>query len=364
MKKFKTAKIYGKFYSPEVLLSYNRPFMMSVGSRSIGKSTGWQIALLKSYLKTGTLFIYLRRTDKELYATAPTYFDDGVSILKEQEHSIFDFKYEHQLYWIQRSEGDDWEVCGVAVPLNLQHQIKSSKTTYLHRVGWILYDEFILEDSRLYLGSRDSLTSEYDKLMSLYKTVDRGIGRAFRNETRVICLGNNYSYFNPIYIGLGVDEYIRTDSSYIAPSGKLWVLEQTSEVEATRDIKSSWAYQLSGESQGASDYDNTAREAHGCFVERMTGPKQFMFNVKFSGHVMGIYRMQGEGLLYICDRPGTGRTISLTAGDQNKIDYMLAVSSSQNEWMKIIRAYYMNGKIRFQTNKCKYDIVNYFKLTP
>lgn len=364
MKKFKKAKIYGKFYSPEVLLSYNRPFMMSVGSRSIGKSTGWQIMLLKNYLKTGKLFIYLRRTDKELYATAPTYFDDGVSIIKEQEGSIFDFKYDKQLYWIQRKEGDEWEVCGVAVPLNLQHQIKSSKTTYLHRVGWILYDEFILEDSRLYLGNKESMTSEFDKLMSLYKTVDRGIGKAFRNETKVICLGNNYSYFNPIYIGLGVDRYIRTDSSYIAPEGELWCLEQTTEVEATKDIKTSWAYRLSGEQQGASDYDNTAKEAHGCFVERMTGPMQIMFNVKFAGHCMGVYKMQNEGVLYICDKPGSCKTLCLTVGDQNQVDYMLAVKSGDSEWMKVIKTYFMNGRIRFQTNKCKFDIVNYFKLTP
>ena len=364
MAKQTKGKIYGKFYSPEKLLSYGRPFMMSVGSRSIGKSTGWQIELLSDYLKYKHLFVYLRRTDKELYATAPTYFDDGVAIMKKNRRKIFDFKYDKQLYWIRRTEDSEWEVCGLAIPLNLQHQIKSSKTTFLHHVWWILYDEFILEDSNLYLGNKQSLRSEFDKLMSLYKTIDRGIGRAFRNETRVICLGNNYSYFNPIYIGLGVDEYIRTDSKYIAPKDKLWVLEQTGGVEATSDIKTSYGYLLSGEDQGGSDYDNIPKEAKGCFVEKITEPMNFMFNLKFCGHGMGVYKLQRENIIYICEKTGTGKTLSLTCGDQNKIDYMLAVTAGQSEWMKVLKMYYMNGSLRFQTNKCKYDICNYFMLTP
>lgn len=268
---FKNAKIYGKFYSPEQLLSYNRPFMLSVGGRSIGKSTGWQLHLLNDFIDNGHLFIYLRRTDKELYASVTDYFEDGVTILK-QMGKIYDFAYKKQLYYIKRTEESEWEVCGVAVALNLQHQIKSAKTKYFHQVWWILYEEFILEDSRLYLGDKENLRAEYDKLMSLYKTVDRGIGKAYRNECRIICLGNNYSYFNPIYIGLGVDAYIRTDSKFIAPKGRLWCLEQTTTVEATKDINKSWAYQLSGEVQAKADYSNEAKEAHGCFVEKINKP--------------------------------------------------------------------------------------------
>ena len=83
----KKKDVYGKFYNPTRLLSYNKVLNFSIGSRSIGKSTGFAIFLLREFIEHGRQFIYCRRTMDETQLTAPTYFERNG--LRFEDNTIF-----------------------------------------------------------------------------------------------------------------------------------------------------------------------------------------------------------------------------------------------------------------------------------
>ena len=80
--------IFGKFYSPTKALSYHRPWILSIGTRSIGKSTGWLIKAIGNWCETGQKFIYVRRTDDEIKITAKTACNNAVDILHQNGYNI------------------------------------------------------------------------------------------------------------------------------------------------------------------------------------------------------------------------------------------------------------------------------------
>lgn len=357
----KNAKIFGKFYSPERVLSYGRPWIFSVGSRSIGKSTGFAIYMLDRYLKKGDKFIYVRRTEDEVMNTCRSFFASAVIIMKDNGREISDFKYDRGDYYIMRKEGGEWEQCGTCVPLSQEQKYKS---TNFPDYKVILYDEFISRDPNRYLGSQKNPLFEYDCAMSLYQTVDRGIGQSFQNETIFIFTANNSSYYNPIFMALGIDEYIRTDTKICAPKGKLWIVEQTVSVEGTKDIKNSYGYQLSDEKNRNYAYENVGFDAKMNFVERINKPMRALMNIKYNGHRMGVYSVEEDGIVYVCNRVNPGVTLALTAGDQDKVNYLMATQYRQTYFMQMLHDAYYRGLVRFETNKCRYEVANYFMLTP
>lgn len=357
----KNAKVYGKFYSPERVLSYNRPWIFSVGSRSIGKSTGFAIYMLKRYLKEGSKFIYVRRTEDETLNTCRTFFDNAVSILKSFGEPIEDFKYEKRDYWIKMKGDEKFVKCGTIIPLSQEQKYKSAN---YQDYNTILYDEFISRDPNKYLGNKDNPTYEYDCCLSLYQTVDRGIGASFQNKTIFIFTANNSSYFNPLFMALGIDEYIRTDTKICAPKNKLWIVEQTVSVEGTKDIQDSYGYQLSDEKNKDYAYENIGFDARMNFVEKINCPMQPLANFQYAGHKMGVYAIPELGVMYVCNKVNNFPTLALTCGDQDKINYMMATSYRDSYVMKTLRENYMRGNVRFENNKCKYEIANYFMLTP
>lgn len=191
-------KYSGAFYSPKRSLTYGRPVMICCGSRSIGKSTGWAMFLILSYLVYGRKWIYVRRTKDETDLTAGSFFDNASNIIK----SFGDFKdfsgveYKGGEFYIVSDAGEKIR-SGISIPLSLEHKYKSSN---LSEYFSILYDEFIPKFDTDYLGSKETPDKEYRKLLSLYQTVDRGIGTAYRNETCIILLGNTATIYNPILI--------------------------------------------------------------------------------------------------------------------------------------------------------------------
>lgn len=357
----KNAKVYGKFYSPERVLSYGRPWIFSVGSRSIGKSTGFAIYMLKRFLKDGSKFIYVRRTEDETMNTCRSFFDNAIQILRANGEKIEDFKYDSRFYYIKMNGEEKYKECGTIIPLSQEQKYKSGN---YQDYNTILYDEFISRDPNRYLGNKNNPEYEYDCCLSLYQSVDRGIGMSYQNKTTFIFTANNSSYYNPLFMALGIDEYLRTDTKICAPKGKLWIVEQTVAVEGTKTIKDSYGYQLSNEKNKDYAYENIGFDTYMNFVEKINKPMFAIANLKYNGHVMGVYTIDEDGIVYVCNKPCGLRTLALTCGDQDKVNYMLADRYRDSYVMTTLRDAYYRGMVRFETNKCKYEIANYFMLTP
>lgn len=357
----RNAKIFGKFYSPEEVLSYNRPWNFILASRSVGKSTAFACWLIIQYLKYGKKFIYLRRTEKEVQSTCKTFFKSCIPILNRNGYKVAEFKFDRGAYYVKRVGSEEFEQCGLIMDLKHEQQYKSGNySDYWH----LIYDEFIARDKTLYLGRQGSY-AEYDALLSLYQTIDRGIDHPFRNETRFFMLGNNSSYYNPIFVKLGIDELINSSIRILAPKDKMWIVEQLDEVEATKEIKNSWAYQLSDETNRKYAYENNNAgfdKIKEGFVDKINKPKKPICNIALNGNVYGVFYIEQDDLVYISRKKTTIHGAYSLTNEDHKVNYTLAHSYKSKPALKTLFECYTRGDVRFETNKIYFEIRDYFKL--
>lgn len=355
LKRFRKSDLYGVFYNPIKVLSYGKFIIFSIGSRSIGKSTGWAIFLLTEFIDKGRQFIYVRRTQDETQLTAPTYFDNAANILIENGAPIKEVVYKGGVYFV------DGKVAGYAIPLSLQQKYKSSNYS---DVWYILYDEFMVMPGSTsgYLGGRTNSSAEVDAMSSLYQTVDRGIGRASRNETKIIFVGNAGAYFNPFFINYHIDRYLRPDTKYLSPKNDIYVLEQTSETGATKTIKESNGYKMSTEKTRQYAYENKYADlGASAFIEKFEGRKLPLCNFSYEGDLYGLYRCNEAGFLYVCHKTCDGRqTIALTTADHDP-NYLMINTWHGHPITKLLKEMYDMGCVRFSDHKCKMVIDFYLR---
>ena len=339
--------VYGKFYNPNIILSYGKVLNFTIGSRSIGKSTGWALFLLLEWINKGRQFIYVRRTMDETQLTAPTYFDNAVNILQDKGYDITEFYYKGGQYFL------NGELCGYAIPLSLQQKYKSSNYS---AVWWILYDEFmVMPGGSRYLGGSNNAIYEVEAMTSLFQTVDRGIGRAFRDECRIIFVGNAGTFFNPFFINYGVDRYLRPDTKYLSPKQGIYVLELTKETEATKEIKNSNGYKMSTEKTKAYAYENQYADisATDFIVKEPKGTHNMLCNFVYDGQIYGLYSYAEEGFLYVNHKECLGKpTLALTTAD-HKPNYLMIKTYHNHPLTQLLKQMYDVGSIRFADYKCK-----------
>lgn len=359
------ASLYGKFWSPHKLLSYGRTMMISVGSRSIGKSTGIEIFFLKDFIDNGHEFVYTRRTKDELQETCKTFGEGGVDILKDNGYKIAEYRYDGGEYQIKMEGEKEFKTCGYAIPLSQQYKFKSG---HYYNVYNLLYDEFIAPMTKMYLGSKGNYLIEYDFLINLAKTIDREKGKAFANRLRMFLCANadpgKQTLYTPVFVAIGADKYIHSETKLCAPKGKQWVIEFTSQVEATRDFERSNLYQLSTEKDKLSTYANQIIADNESFVGKINKPMRPIINLSYNNNVIGIYEVPSMGVVYASTKSNTLYTIALTTEDHDKINYMLAFKYSDSPYMQAIKEAIYNGYMVYENNTIKHCISRYFMLTP
>ena len=340
-------------------LSYGRHFIAITGKRSTGKSTGTSLYILMNYLETGKGWIYTRRTKDEMDVTAPTWFDNAVEILNSYITDKADkIKVEYQggTYYVNGIEA------GIAIPLSLQQKYKSTNLSF---ADFIIYDEFIAFEGTGYLGGATNPLKEFRAILSLFQSTDRTVGKAFRNEVVIIALGNNDSLFNPLYMGLGVDKFIRTDTHFLAPKGEEWVVMQmkAEDAEEAEAYKNSVGYKLSDERTRDYAYENLSKEetAKTTFVQKITTPLKQLCNLHFDGYDMIMSVNYREGFVYISRGHVEGmQDYALTVAD-HRPNYTLTLHGGNQGYLGLLRQMYDTGAIRFENLKCKFCIDNFFK---
>lgn len=346
--------------------------MFITGSRSIGKSTGIAILCILDYLINGHMWIYCRRTKDEVQLTAPTFFGNAVAIINKcTPYKIHEVVYSKQKFWISmesdKIEGDEEEgyekhECGMIIPLSLEQKYKSSN---LSDYFTIIYDEFIAKNSSQYLGTSQTPEREYKAMLSLYQTVDRGIDRPYRNETMVFFLGNTATVYNPLFLSVGVADYVRPESKFVAPKGKLWVLQQIETVEALESIQDSWAYQLADEEERKYAYENKgSEEVDKSFIgtaEICTYDETFTLG----GIDYGI--SHDTDYNYYVGRARYGVTMkkySLDVNSHNGIDLKLIHKMMDHPMTMWLRDAYALGKLYFKDAKTKNEWLKYLNYLP
>lgn len=347
--------IYGEFYNPTRLLSTGKPYLISIGVRSAGKSTGFLIHLLKEWMFKGKQFIYIRRTKDELDETAPNAFNNAVTIYNHYYGSrgkkkIESVEYKAGTYLI------NGQLAGYAIPLSLQNKYKSLP---FENVWYMFYDEALISrQGGRYLGTKENPYMEAEALMSLFITVDRGIGEAFRNELTTIIVGNNEVYTSPIFMRLGIDEMLTRETKFLNPKHKPWAVEQTYSVDALADAKQSNAYALS------SDYNKAYAFEGGVFDKTFIGlplaeKVRPLFNIVLGNSSYGVYQ-DGRFNLYVSHVKCRDHYTFVFNGADHRPDYTLVKEVRNNAYMKMLRECYMVGRVRFSSARARYMIDTLF----
>lgn len=365
-------KCTGGFYSPRRICTYGRPWMFITGSRSVGKSTSIAILCILDYLVNGHKWIYCRRTKDEVQLTAPTFFGNAIAIInKNTNFKIHEVVYSKQKFYISmeddKIEGDEEEgyerhECGMIIPLSLEQKYKSSN---LSEYFTIIYDEFIAKNSSQYLGTKDTPEREYKSMLSLYQTVDRGIDKPFRNETSVFFLGNTATVYNPIFLSVGIADYVTPTAKIIAPRGKLWILEQVGTVEALSSIQDSYAYQLANEEERAYAYENKGLEAIDETFIGEPGICHYDETFTLGGIDYGI--CHDDDWVYYVGKPRykvTTKKYSLDVSSHNGIDLKLIHKMMEHPMTMWLHDAYLQGRLYFNNARTKQEWMRYLKFIP
>lgn len=358
-------KYSGKFYNVKRALTFNKPVIAVTGERSAGKSTNIAIYVLLDYLVNGHHFAYIRRHRTDTYATCKTFFNNAISIIQRfGDFKVYGFKYHAGKYHIATSIDEEtqepqWEECGFAAPLSQEEDLKSS---VFSDTFTIIYDEFISKDPNRYLGTKDNPEREWDALTSLYQTIDRGVDRPFRNEVRMFLLGNKATLYNPIFLTLGVCEYIVAGANFVSPKDKPWVWEDVKGIDATEEMKGSFGYAMSTEFTRKYAYDNEGVD-NDQFVCKVPKESAYKYTLKLNGILYGIYAGKGDvdytQKYYIGKPMNCNKIISLDNKSFKETDLQICVKFKEMDETHMLWLRYRKGALFFADGKTKNAFLRY-----
>lgn len=346
-----------KYFSLTPILPYNRPYNFLPGQRGAGKSTGVAIYCLLDFLYNKRKWIYTRRTKDETELTCKGFFENAVKIVKENTK----FKDISCIY--QKGEYVvNGEKSGSIVPLSIQYKYKSGDFS---DYGTIIFDEFLCDESQgqTYLGSSAHPEIECSAMLSLFGTVDRGIDKPYRNETRVFFLGNASSYArNPFFLQYGVyDELERNpDAKIIAPKGRPWLL-QKARAAAVAHPEDSWQYQLSDERQKSYIFGDSGTDDKSFVVKEMPEACEPLCNLLIKNTPYVVLLTSGMERFY-CKRGRDGytRTISVDLlGHDGRRDFSMVRAWHSMPELAALSDAFAAGRCYFDSVKTKLDFLSY-----
>jgi len=184
----KTKKQF-KWYNWDKIYSFNATLNFCVGMRGVGKTYGWKKKAIRTALRKGEEFMYVRRYKEELKTSKDTFFAD---LIANNEFPDWDFRaYGATAQAAPATTRDQkkrpWKTIGHFIALSTAQSIKSVAYPLVTNIG---FDEFIIEK-----GMTHYIANEVHAFLNLYSTVDRN-----QDKTKVFFMANSVSIMNPYFL--------------------------------------------------------------------------------------------------------------------------------------------------------------------
>jgi hypothetical protein len=324
-----------KYYDLRKVLSYNAAYNFIIGARGKGKTYQAKLYVIKQYLRTGNMFISLRRFKTEL-AGRGTFFADIA-----HEFPKLSFRVVGNTAQVCKGNPEDktakWETMGFFYALS---NAQSQKGVSFHRVTTIIFDEFLIDK-----GSMHYLPNEANAFNDFYSTVDR-----YADKTKVFFLANSVSITNPYFLEYDIapekgSELIRVRDGFIL----VHIIDDeafTAEVYKTRFgafIKGSEYAQYAVQSQFS---DN-----HTALVDDKTPIAQYHFTLQTKNGVVSVWLDHSNRIWYIQDnRPKHEKFWTL---DPSKMEEGRYLVFKTDKTLQILRSAYAQGMVRFSSPKAR-----------
>jgi hypothetical protein len=323
------------YYDLHPLLSHNALFNFVVGNRGSGKTYGAKKWAIKSFLKTGKQFIYLRRYKTE-FKDFKHFFADIRGEFPEVE-----FEVKGMNIYI------NGEIGGFGIPLSVA---LTKKSTAYPNVDKIIFDEFVIDSKVIHY-----LNNEVSAFLEFYETVAR-----MRDNVRVLFLSNAVSIVNPYFLYWN-----------LRPSGKKrFTRYQHLLVEFVKNdefvdakYKTRFGQIIKGTKYGQYAVENEYLKDNTNFIEKKTGESRFEFSVIYNGHVYGFWNDYKKGLIFVSDDidPYSKLQFALT-DEEHKPNLMLVKNANKSHLLKGFITGYENGYMRFESMTIKNQCIEIFRL--
>ena len=333
-----------RYYDWDKTFSYqtgiNGEICLVLGAKDIGKTFGLRKKCIERFLKAGETFCEICRTNEELKAVAPGYFD------KLQAAGFFTdyvFKIERSCGYIAKHiEGQkpDYDLlCYFVALTNFQRE---KKRTYA-MVKRFIFDEAIIDTMDRH---HRYLKDEFLILANLLDSISRQQpGNDFKYY--VYLLGNAVDLTSPYFRFNGINK--------IPGFGYHWYKDKTVLLHYVEpwDSQDRRAYTLVGRMLAGNDeaktvFDNEFRDTTGGEIMPKTSNARYAFAIRWEKLTLAIWIDSKAALWFVTEKiPKDASNIYTLAKRDSSIDYKMLART--DGLLKLLPEIYHLGGLRYET---------------
>ena len=330
------------YYSFDKLFSY--PFLIGfvIGERGVGKSFNAKVMALKRYLKYGEQFIYLRRYKTELDTSLATFWDDLQNNGYFEEHRLKVVKSKMLTKFMC-----DGKVCGYAVPLSTANILKS---TAFPKVGLIIFDEFLLDNSGTYRYLKNEVTMLLDVIETTFRLRD---GKTILLGNALNVHASPYFAYWDLELPVGGAEFRSFRDGAIIVN----YIRNLKYREAKKNSK--FGKLIDGTEYGKYAIDNEVLRENNNFIEKRPANATFYGMIIINGMNIGIWNGR-NGYMYLSEKydPNTTHKFALDYNDHT--EQTIYTTVRENMYMSICIRAYKQGWLKFENQKIKSTAISIF----
>lgn len=323
------------YYNFHDLLSHNALFNFVIGNRGAGKTYGFKKWAIKTFLKSGAQFIYLRRYKTE--------FDDFKNFFNDIAHEFPDVEFEvkGKLLYINGS------LAGYGVALSTA---LTKKSVSYHLVDKIGFDEFVIDKGHIHY-----LKNEVNMFLEFYETVAR-----MRDNVRVTFLSNAVSVVNPYFIYWNIKP---KSHKRFTKYGHILIEFVKNQDFIEAKYKTRFGQIIRGTKYGDYAVENEFLTDNNNFVEKKTGNARFEFTIFYNGHTYGFWTDYKQGLCFVSNDYDPSSTLQFAiTDDEHKPNLMLIKSANRSHLLSGAVRAYEGGWLRFEDMQIKNQTIEMFQM--
>lgn len=304
-------------------------FIISIGGRGIGKTTGVKLYVGSRNINFKEEFIYVRRYKDEINASK-TLFNECYSNVKAKGFGVKG-AYEYCV-------GD--RRIGYGCALSIQQTLKSGVD--FSKVTTLVYDEATIKRG----GHRRYLPNEMDDLLELISTVFRT-----RTNYKVIILGNNLDLFNPFFEYFDVPKF---ENEYIDKERGLYCEYCKNNPNLIKIEENTPLYKLTkGTQYHEYHYGNEVLISAQALLGIKNNNSLFLYRLLYNNITLNIYLNDSRYLFVEYREKVIKDDKTMIIMENNKPNYLYIKALRNLNFYKITRNKYFNNLIYYNDNKAK-----------
>lgn len=317
------------YYDIHKILTYNALLNILVGERGVGKTFSTSEFVTNEFIKKKHEFVYVRRYKTEISKSTKKFFD---ALIVEDKFPNNKLEVKGNTFFI------DDNLCGYSIALTAA---QAQKSVNFSRVKYIIFDEFILENS-----SSHYLKNEVEVFLGLIETIAR------TRDVKVFMLGNAVTPYNPYFLFFNITMPYNND---IKTFKNGLILVQYMKNEEYRNFKreTKFGKLISGTEYEEYAINNSFRLEKENFIAHKSGCSKFSFSLKYKDNILGVWLDFKNGKVYVSnDHLDNGNIFACTNEDHTPNTMLLSVAK-QYKGFKILINNYKLGNVYFENHKIK-----------